>query len=97
MKKTQSGGRWKHLCEVTPEFTLLFFFQMIETILDYMALRSCFKYRQTLSLEKKKDTCSNYPTYCLFWEYILNGDLGFPGGTCGKELTCQCKTQEMWV
>ena len=70
---------------------------MIETILDYMALRSCFKYRQTLSLEKKKDTCSNYPTYCLFWEYILNGDLGFPGGTCGKELTCQCKTQEMWV
>ena len=26
MKKTQSGGRWKHLCEVTPEFTLLFFF-----------------------------------------------------------------------
>ena len=54
MKKTQSGGRWKHLCEVTPEFTLLFFFQMIETILDYMALPSCFKYRQTLSLEKKK-------------------------------------------
>ena len=28
--------------------------------------------------------------------YILCGLMGFPGGTCGKEQTCQCRRHERW-
>ena len=33
---------------------------------------------------------------CFIFLYVCS-DLGFPGGTSGKEPTCQCRRHEMWV
>ena len=99
MKKTQSGGRWKHLCESHSWIhTPFFFFKWLnpfQTTLLSLLVSSTDKH--CLGKKKKKNTCSNYPAYCLIWGHILSGDLGFPGGTSGKELTYQCRRQETWV
>ena len=42
-----------------------------------------------------------YSLFCCFYEfnYCYISDMGFPGGTSGKEPSCQCKRcrQETWI
>ena len=87
--------------KVTPEFTLPFFFFLNDWTLSRLHWSPfLFQVQTNIVSEKnktKQNTCSNYRTYYLIWGHILSGDLGFPGGTSGKELTYQCRRQETWV